>query len=318
MSVNMAKTIKEERLRWVLPIINKEIKLCDAAKVCPYGKRSLERWVAVYKEKGQEALEPKSTRPRTSPKETPIRIKEEIVSLRKKKKICAKKLYWELRDQGLPVKERTIGKILKQENLTRRYRVKKVKYKYLKALLKPGELVEIDVKYVPGKVAGRRYFQYTAIDCASRWRYLAVYDNETNFHSVLFLKEVIKRFPYKIESIKTDNGAIFTNRYQTYKRSDSSVKTLHALDQFCAENNLIHYLIDPGKPAQNGKVERSHRSDQEAFYDQNTFNSFSDLQIKLVLWNIEYNNLRHCGLNGISPNQYLANYLIANPPNVIA
>ncbi|MEX0931644.1 MAG: hypothetical protein WDZ88_02750 [Candidatus Paceibacterota bacterium] len=53
MSICMAKTIKEERLRWVLPIIKKEVRLCDVALVCPYGKRSLERWVAAYKKQGE-------------------------------------------------------------------------------------------------------------------------------------------------------------------------------------------------------------------------------------------------------------------------
>jgi len=48
----MSKTIKEERLRWVLPIIHKEIALVDVAKVCPYSKRSLERWVAAYEHSG--------------------------------------------------------------------------------------------------------------------------------------------------------------------------------------------------------------------------------------------------------------------------
>src|SRR3989344_5464774 len=46
MAIHMAKTIKEERLRWVLPIAGKELKLVDAARACPYGKRSLERWLA--------------------------------------------------------------------------------------------------------------------------------------------------------------------------------------------------------------------------------------------------------------------------------
>jgi hypothetical protein len=49
MSVCMAKTIKEERLRWVLPIVQGEVKLMESAKMCPYGKRSLERWVSAYK-----------------------------------------------------------------------------------------------------------------------------------------------------------------------------------------------------------------------------------------------------------------------------
>jgi hypothetical protein len=52
----MAKTIKEERLRWVLPIVDKEVKLKDVAAVFPYGKRTLERWVAVYKHDGAVGL----------------------------------------------------------------------------------------------------------------------------------------------------------------------------------------------------------------------------------------------------------------------
>jgi hypothetical protein len=52
---------------------------------------------------------------------------------------------------------------LKQENLVRKYRIKKIKYKYIKAERQPGELVEIDVKNVPGTIAGRKYYQYTAI-----------------------------------------------------------------------------------------------------------------------------------------------------------
>ena len=54
----------------MLPITNKEIKLNDAVKVCPYSKRSLERWLALFKKYGEVGLEPKSTRPKTNPKET--------------------------------------------------------------------------------------------------------------------------------------------------------------------------------------------------------------------------------------------------------
>lgn len=92
----MAKTVKEERLRWVLPIVRGEIKLGDATRVCPYGKRSLERWAAAYRRGGEAALEPLSTRPKTSPKETPIHVKEAIIALRKRKKVCALKLHWKL------------------------------------------------------------------------------------------------------------------------------------------------------------------------------------------------------------------------------
>jgi len=313
----MAKTIKEERLRWVLPIINKEIKLVDAAKVCPYGKRSLERWVSVYKKEGEAGLEPRSTEPKMYRIETPIWLKERVINIRKRTKKCALKIHWQLEKEGIIINARTIGKILKKENLVRKYRVRRVKYKYVRAKRKPGELIEIDVKYVPGPILKRQYYQYTSIDTASRWRYMTVYDEQTNHRSILFLKEVMKLFPYRILAIKTDNHSTFTNYYTgTNKRSNMTVKTIHALDKFCAKRGIVHYLIDPGKPAQNGTVERSHREDEEKFYQENTFKDLPDLQRKLRKWNMYYNNLEHCGLNGKTPNEYLEEFKLTNPPYV--
>jgi len=319
MCTAMTKTIKEERLRWVLPIIAKEVKLLEAAKVFPHGKRTLERWVAAYKKYGEEGLDPKSTARKTQESETPIRIKEHIIELRKETKKCALKLHWQMKKEGLVVPARTIGEILKREGLVRKYRVKRVKYKYIKAKLVPGELVEIDVKYVPGQVKGRHYFQYTAIDRASRWRHLAIYEEQVNGSSILFLGEVILRAPFSIGAIKTDNHATFTNYYTgTNKRSDLLVKSLHALDARCRELGIKHYLIDPGKPAQNGTVERSHREDQEKLYDQWLFKTPENLRYRVRLWNMYYNDLEHCGLNGKTPNEFLNTYKLINPPNVPA
>ena len=315
----MSKTIKEERLRWVLPIVHREMRLVDIAKVCPYSTRSLERWVAAYRRDGEATLEPKSTARKTQENETPIRIKEHIIELRKQTKKCALKLHWHMQKEGLSVPARTIGEVLKREGLVRKYRVKRITYKYIKAKLKPGELVEIDVKYVPGKLAGHQYFQYTAIDRASRWRHLEIYDAQVNHHSVLFLEEVHSRAPFTVLAIKTDNHATFTNYYTgTNKRSDLLVKSLHALDTRCRELGMKHYLIDPGKPAQNGTVERSHREDQEKLYDQHAFTSAEDLRYRVRLWNMYYNDLEHCGLNGKTPNEFLADYQLINPPYVVA
>lgn len=306
MCINMPKNIQEERLRWVKMVLGGDLKLVEIIDIFPYSGRTLKRWLKEYRENGEKGLIPKSTKPKTNPKESPIHIKERVVSLRRKTKLCALKLKWKLEKEGVSIHERTIGKILKNESLVRKYRIKKIRYKYIRVERQPGELVEIDVKYVPGTVAGRRYYQYTAIDTASRWRYLKVYDEQNTFNSILFLQEVMTKFPNKISAIKSDNGSIFTNYYLgTNKRSDATVKTLHALDVFCQQNNIIHYLIDPGKPAQNGTVERSHREDQEKFYDRNSFRNFLDLQKKLRKWNEYYNDLEHCGLNGKTPNEVL-------------
>lgn len=319
MAIHMTKTIKEERLRWVLPIVRKELRLVDVAKVCPYGQRTLERWVANYKQYGEAGVEPKSTARKTQQNETPIRIKEQVIEFRRQTKKCALKLHWQMEKEGIYVPPRTIGAILKREGLVRKYRVKKVKYRYIKTTLQPGELIEIDVKYVPGKIENRRYFQYTAIDRASRWRHLEIYEEQDTHHSVLFLQTVMARAPFIIQAIKTDNHSTFTNYYTgTNKRSDLLVKSLHALDLACRQYGIKHYLIDPGKPAQNGTVERSHREDQEKVYDQFSFRSFEDLRYHNRLWNMYYNDLEHCGLGGLSPNEYLEKYSLKNPPNVAA
>jgi transposase InsO family protein len=296
----------EERLRWVMPIVNQEIRLIDATKVFPGGKRTLERWVASYLANGEAGLVPKSTRPKSQPNETAIRIKERIIELRQETKLCAKKLNFKLAKENIVVSDRLIGKVIKVEGLVRKYRIRKLKYKYLKVPLGKGELVEIDIKYVPGLIGKKQYYQFTAIDCASRWRYLEIYDDCGNGSAIAFFNRLIEIAPFRIRAIKTDNGACFTNRYVGYLKSANPVNPrLHPLDLECARYNIIHYLIDPGKPAQNGKVERSHRTDQEMFYDRRKFKTVLGLKRAIKQWNMQYNNLEHCALNGKTPNEML-------------
>ena len=306
MSTKIPTNPLEERLRWVLPIVNKQIKLVDAVKVFPSGQRTLERWVAAYKKHGETGLNPKSTKPKTQPNETPIRIKERIIELRKQTKLCAKKLNYKLKKEGILINDRTIGKIIKTEGLVRKYRTRKLKWKDIKVPLAKGDLVEIDIKYVPDLISQKQYCQYTAIDCASRWRHLEIYDCAGNSETISFVNRVLEIAPFRIRAIKTDNGSCFSNRYTGYQKSADPIKPkLHDLDLLCQQHNIIHYLIDPGKPAQNGKVERSHRTDQEMFYDRRKFKTILGLKRAIKQWNMSYNNLEHCALEGRTPNEIL-------------
>jgi transposase InsO family protein len=302
----MPKSTKEEKLRWIKPILERQISIKDMALVCPFSLRSLKNWLKIVRERGEEGLENISTRPKTQPNETPIRLKERVIELRKETRLCSLKLKWRLRKENVFLSSRVIGKILKKEGLVRRYRRRKLEAPFPKKDFVPGELVEIDIKYVPGSIKGLKCYQYTAIDCSSRWRYLKVYQSPDNFSSISFLKELIKIAPFRIKAIKTDNGSCFTNRYVGYSKSADPINPrMHPLDELCNSLGIIHYLIDPGKPAQNGRVERSHRTDQEHFYDIHTFKSVIDLKHKILAWNEEYNNTEHCALNGLTPNEAL-------------
>jgi len=303
----MPNSTSEEKLRWISPILSRDISIKNMSTVCPFSERTIKYWLSQYREYGEEGLVNRSTRPRTSPKDTSIREKERIIELRHETHLGALKLHYKLVKEGITVHERTIGKILRSEGLVRVYRSRKAKpYKKPVSRLVPGELVEVDIKYVPGRVAGARYYQYTAIDCASRWRYLAIYESPSSTDAIRFLIELVKVAPFRIRAVKTDNGACFTNRYTGYlKSTDTEKPNLHYFDLKCNELTITHYLIDPGKPAQNGKVERSHRTDQEHFYDRNRFVSVDELKEKLNVWNKYYNELEHIALGGLTPNEML-------------
>ena len=301
----MPNSTQEEKYRWIKPILEDEITIKDMARVCPFSERALKYWLADYNKSGIEGLQNRSTRPRTHPRETPIRIKEMIIELRKEKRKCALKLQWDLAEEGINIHFQTIQKIIRKEGLTRKYRARKIQYKYVRIPLKKGELVEIDVKYAPDRIKGQRYYQFTAIDCSTRWRHLQVYDDASTFNAINFLRELVGVANFQVKAVKTDNGACFTNRYTGYYKSDLPFPRPHAFDKACRENNISHYLIDPGKPQQNAFVERSHREDQEKFYEQIQFKSFEELRCKLRLWNMDYNDTKHCGLGGKTPNQAL-------------
>ena len=307
MSKTMPKSTSEEKYRWIKPILDKEISIKQLARICPFSERTIKYWLARYRELGLVGLANKSTKPKSQPNETPIRLKEKIIEMRKENKLCAQKLWFKLKKENININVRTIGKIIKSEGLVRKYRIRKLQYKYIRPTMLPGDLVEIDIKYVPSKIGGKRYYQYTAIDCATRWRYLEIYENGDNESTLRFLAKLINLATFQIRAIKTDNGSCFTNRYIGYLKSrDPMNPRLHPLDIECEKLGMTHYLIDPGKPAQNGRVERSHRTDQEMFYDRNEFRTVLGLKKKIRQWNFYYNNLEHCALDGLSPNEALA------------
>jgi transposase InsO family protein len=114
----------------------------------------------------------------------------------------------------------------------------------------PGRSVQLDVKFVPrvGR-ARQRLYQFTAIDEATRFRVLRIYDHNNTKTAIEFLNEIREHFPFAIQKIQTDNDSSFGPQF-TWHVSDLSISHRH---------------IPPGCPEVNGKVERSHKTDAEEF-----------------------------------------------------
>ncbi len=250
-------------------------------------ERSLWRWKSRYDgtlaslENG--SCRPKSAHPRSQSEEEKRNIR---ILLRRNPGISLNELYGKLRDRY---------------SYTRHY---VTLYKYLRSLgvygkveererytPKPyatpehiGEKMQLDVKYVPSACKAKclpgyaNYYQYTIIDEATRQRYIRVYQELTALNTIDFVKCAIAYFGYTPKMIQTDNGAEFTYTRQT--RDDRE----HPFDEFCRLNGIIHKHIKPRTPRHNGKVERSHRSDNERFYRHLKFYSFNDLQRQMSVY----------------------------------
>ena len=146
---------------------------------------------------------------------------------------------------------------------------------------------QMDVKYVPtacysGSVP-QKFYQYTVIDEASRERFIYPYMEQSGYSTVDFLKRAITYFGYKPAILQTDNGCEFTNTIKT--------KRIHTLDITCKKLDIHHQLIRPRTPRHNGKVERSHRNDQERFYNHMSFYNYDDLKIQMRRYLNRSNNI---------------------------
>ena len=148
-------------------------------------------------------------------------------------------------------------------------------------ILVPGEKVQVDVKEVPynclkgaARRDGKHLYQWTAIDECTRIRFVYGFEEHTPENSVKCFKMLQKIFPFKIQTIQTDNGTEFTYKYI----SDTE---LCPFDIALKNAGVQHKLIPPRTPWHNGKVERSHRNDQRYFYNWEKFASVEDLNRKL-------------------------------------
>ena len=170
----------------------------------------------------------------------------------------------------------------------------------------PGQRVQIDVKHVPsacivGDAVGQKFYQYTAIDEFTRFRFLMAFEEASTHSSTEFVEQMLKVFPFSVECIQTDNGFEFTNRFGNGKPT--------MFENKLTQLGIRHKLIRPFTPRHNGKVERSHRKDNEYFYATHKFYSFNDFKAQLAVHNRKYNKFPMRPLKWQSPKTVLQNFL---------
>ena len=292
-------TNQERDVQRKLKVLQHAEKNGHVSRSCRYfgvGRSSFYRWKAAYEQRGEAGLINEKPIPKNHPNQTSPEIVEKVLHLRSEYHLGAIRIVWYLaRYHGIAISEAGVTRILRRNGvgrLPRGTRLRKIHTKrYNKQV--PGHHIQMDVKFLTftGKRGEKiRRFQYTAIDDATRVRALKIYEKHNQANAIDFVDHIIEKFPFRIREIRTDNGHEFQAKFHW-----------HVEDQ-----GIRHAYIKRGTPQLNGKVERSHRSDQEEFYQLLSYKDDVDLEARLDEWEQFYNfNRPHGAFNGKTPYEAL-------------
>ena len=124
--------------------------------------------------------------------------------------------------------------------------------------------------------------------CCNSIRALKVCKKHNQDIAIDFMDDVIKKIPFRIKLIKTNNGHEFQAKFHWY----------------CMDKGIEHVYIKPGSPRLNGNVERSHRNEKQEFYQLLEYTDGINLKEKIKEWESFYNfNRPHKGHGGLTPQE---------------
>ena len=271
----------------------------NVRQTCRYfglARSSFYRWKVAYNHNGEAGLVKKPTIAKSHPRTIPLEVVEKVVYLRRTYHLGPVRIMWYLeRYHGVKINDISVYRILCRHGLNRLPRNSGRRKVHTKRYEKqvPGHHLQVDVKFLKFKDKNNRSirrYQYTAIDDATRIRALKIYPRHNQAYACKFIDYVIEKFPFRIHTVRTDRGHEFQAKFHW-----------HVEDQ-----GINHVYIKPRTPQLNGKVERSHRSDQEEFYQLLSYTDDVDLNKKLIEWENFYNFTRpHSAFGGRTPYEIL-------------
>jgi len=258
-------------------------------------KSSLSRWNRKF-DGTKDSLRDKSHRPLSPHPNSHTELELNWINnyIRRNPHITLCELWYKLKlNKGYTRHPVSLYRVLKRIGYYNKINIKntsKYKPKKYDTPKELGKKWQIDVKFVPKECKSenlpfdKKYYQYTCIDEASRERFIYHYEEHTPANTVDFVYRCFLFYEYKPEEIQTDNGTEFSWNQQ-------KMKVIHPLDKLCLKEDIYHHKIRPRTPRHNGKVERSHRNDNERFYNYLKFYSLEDLRYQAKLYLKRSNNI---------------------------
>ena len=237
-------------------------------------RQVVRKWLRRYQEQDPASLQDRSRHPAHSPRQTPAEIEEQVLQAWQQTHYGRKRLALYLRTQWLCLSAHTIRYILRRHRPAQKSVANPYPALWAWETEAPFALIQVDVKDIHDKeTLGTAHtthltrqhlprYQYTACDGRTRLRFLAFAhaNNRTNGLAFLILVFAwLRAFDIQTPvSFQSDWGQEFGGD------NPAHVAALSARYLQSLQGQLQRYPI--GRKVYNGRVERSHRTDDEEFY----------------------------------------------------
>lgn len=231
-------------------------------------KSTFYQWRKAFAEEGEAGLIRKKPIARSHPRQLRPEVVEKTLHLRRIFHLGPPRIAWYIeRYHGITTSCSSVYRTLIRIGMRRLPKNIGRRATHIRRCSKqiPGHHIQVDVKFLTLKtdIGDKiRRFRYTAIDDATRIRALKIYRRHNQKNAIDFIDYVIEKFPFRIHTVRTDLGHEFQAQFHWHVE----------------DKGIRHVYIKPHSPQLNGKVERSHRSDGEEFYQPLTYTDDVDLK----------------------------------------
>jgi transposase len=241
---------RDIRFRWYLQVEKHGKTIQEVCDLYGMSKKTYCKWYRKDHGLGSNDYRPRKAHPGT--KITPC-VKNVIIESKEKYNYGPEKMKrYVKRELDVEISSTAIYKFYRKQRLIRKPQKKQPWYKPMKKKIeakRPGQNVQLDVKYVPG-TESRWEYQSRFIDTLTNMQHTFQELNRSAETSIHVFKQAERSFPFPIHGIQTDNGGEFRGVFAEYLKS----------------RGIIQRFIPKRSAPWNGKVERANRSVDDEYY----------------------------------------------------
>jgi len=288
----------------VRSVVDGGLSKAVAAQQFNVSPKTVAKWVERFRAEGVEGLRDRSSRPHSSPSQTPVATCAIVEALRRQR-YTGKQIAAEV-----GVSPATVSRILRRLGLNRLSALEPAEPVRRYERECPGELIHIDIKKlgkfnrIGHRITGDRRgqsnlrargegvgweFVHVCIDDASRIAFSTIMKDEKKASAVAFLKMAVAYYAsldIKVERVMTDNGSCYKS---------------FAFRRACKRLGLKHIRTKPYTPKTNGKAERFIQTSLREWAYARAYNTSSERAAELPRWLHRYNWHRPHGSIGSMP-----------------